>query len=205
MTNPALEDNSNPTIDYYRKNAAQYFLDTLYLDSSQLRERFLSFVPHHGHIVDLGCGSGRDSRYFLDYGFRVTAVDACEELAALAEKVLGQKVMIERIEDFSLTEAADAIWACASLLHIPKVDLKPTLIRLKGSLKVGGIIYATFKYGDQERAEGQRRMTDLNEQQAATLIESCDGFRVIDQWITDDVRPDKKDSRWLNLILQRVS
>ncbi|MGR5205469.1 class I SAM-dependent methyltransferase [Vibrio sp. PNB23_22_7] len=81
--------------------------------------------------MDAGCGSGRDSKNFLNLGYQVVAFDANELLVALASKHLGQTVTRATFESFSAEpESFDAIWACASLLHVPSEDLPRTFSRL---------------------------------------------------------------------------
>lgn len=75
------------TIDYYNQNAKQYYKSTVSLDFSDNRDRFLKYLPAAGHILDFGCGSGRDTKAFLKKGFLVTAVDGSKEMCKLATKL----------------------------------------------------------------------------------------------------------------------
>jgi 2-polyprenyl-3-methyl-5-hydroxy-6-metoxy-1,4-benzoquinol methylase len=199
------QDIHDETLSFYRANALQYFTDTIGLNTGKLRDRFLALVPPGSHIVDLGCGSGRDSQHFLSLGFRVTAIDACQELASLAEKAIGQPVIVERIESVVLEEPADGIWACASLLHVRRRDLSLVLCNLSRSLKIGGVLYASFKHGKSERLEGQRLMTDLNEEGVMALVRDCDRFGLFDLWLSTDVRPQANGNLWTNIILRRTN
>lgn len=72
------------SVAYYNKNAQQFLDETLHVDMSALYDAFLPLLSENAHILDAGCGSGRDSREFLARNYRVTAFDASEKLASLA-------------------------------------------------------------------------------------------------------------------------
>lgn len=187
--------------DYYNENAAEYFASTVNVDMHALRERFLTHLPARGHILDAGCGSGRDSLAFLNAGYRVTAFDAAPKMAALAEERIGQSVEVLRFQDVTWSNTFDGIWACASLLHVPRSELPDALQRLERALKPGGILYVSFKYGDGEREAGGRRFTDLDETGLATLLERVSGLRRLEQWITGDQRRGRAHEPWFNALL----
>ena len=69
------------SVDYYNQHAQQFIVDTLEVDMAPLYTRFLPLLPEGAHILDAGCGSGRDAAHFLAQGFRVSAMDASEVLA----------------------------------------------------------------------------------------------------------------------------
>src|SRR5262245_44821759 len=110
---------SDLTVVYYDAHAAEYARDTLGVQVAPLYEPFLTLVPPGGHVLDVGCGSGRDALAFLGRGFRVTAIDASGEMARLASVQTGQAVAVLRVQELSYEEEFDGIWACASLLHVP--------------------------------------------------------------------------------------
>ena len=72
------------TIVYYEQNADSFIDGTLGADMDDLRQGFLKLLPEGSYILDFGCGSGRDTKAFLDAGYRVDAVDGSEELCRRA-------------------------------------------------------------------------------------------------------------------------
>ena len=109
---------ADSTIRYYNENARAYFDSTVALDMGKLYGPFLKHLRPGSKVLDAGCGSGRDSLFFKNQGFQVTAFDASKEMVKLASELLDQKVLLMSFEDLSLTEQYDGIWACASLLHV---------------------------------------------------------------------------------------
>lgn len=113
----------NNTLDFYNNNSKTYIEKTLSGDTTNLYNKFLKYVPQYGAILDLGCGSGRDSIEFIKRGYNLTAVDGSREIANAASKIIGQQVICRRFEELKLTQTFDGIWACASLLHVNKKDI----------------------------------------------------------------------------------
>jgi len=191
-------------IDYYEKHAAQFCEDTLGVDMTPLYQRFLPLLPQRGHILDAGCGSGRDARAFAAQGFRVTAFDASRTLIKTAEQYLGQPVHQLRFEDIGWQRRFDGIWACASLLHVPEAELDDAMLRLRNSLKSGGILYASFKHGAGERDSDGRRFTDLDEAGLSALLGRVEGLEELETWATGDLRAGRETELWLNTLVRRT-
>lgn len=101
-------------------------------------------------MLDLGCGTGRDTRALIDAGLTVTAVDGSAEMAQEAEKRIGKSVRVLLFEDLDYTEAFDGVWANASLLHVPRAGLPDVLARVYRALKPSGLLFASFKTGGTE-------------------------------------------------------
>ena len=72
------------TLEYYNQAAQDYTADTINADVSKLYPFFLTHLPLNAYIMDLGCGPGRDSKYFLEKGYRILSVDGSEEFCKLA-------------------------------------------------------------------------------------------------------------------------
>ena len=87
------------TLDYYNKNSEEYFNSTLNVDMTNTYKPFLKLVPKDGKILDLGCGSGRDSMNFMKLGYEVTAVDGSKELAKKASVLLGKEVIVNTFKN----------------------------------------------------------------------------------------------------------
>ena len=194
-------DLGTEAIAYYEEHAQTFFDGTVNLDLSALHQRFLAHVPTGGHILDAGCGSGRDARAFLEQGYTVTAFDAAPALAELASAHGGLPVAVLRLEEIDWQNHFDGIWACASLLHLSLPELPNVLRRLATALKPGGVLFTSFKQGHGEREHGGRRFTDLDEAGLAALLRTAPCFTRLETWITLDRRPDRADERWLNMLL----
>jgi SAM-dependent methyltransferase len=194
----------NTTIKYYNKNAKQFTEGTVDVDFSEIQERFLELLPKGGLILDLGCGAGRDTKYFLKRGYLVEALDGSEELCAVAKKNTGIDVKCMYFQDLNESEKYDGVWACASLLHLLHEEILPVLKKVENALKPNGIFYISFKYGEFEGERNGRYFTDMTEARMAKLLEGVEGFTVLDEWITNDVRPGREDEKWLNLFLKKA-
>ena len=191
------------TLNYYNQHAQTFSDSTLNVDMSALYAEFLPLIPKHGHILDAGCGSARDAMYFKQQGFTVSAFDASPELAKLASNYLQQAVEVKTFQQLNCTNKYDGIWCCASLLHVPKVELPQVFLKLQNALKPNGVLYVSFKYGTQERVHNGREFTDLNEDGLTALIAHHTELKTLKQWQTVDQRPERESEVWLNALLTR--
>jgi SAM-dependent methyltransferase len=192
----------NQTLNYYNQNATEFFNTTFNVDMESLYQAFLQYLPQDAFILDLGCGSGRDTLAFKQKGYRVEALDYSRKLVALASQQTGLQVRFESFYDLSDQSRFDGIWACASLLHCERHRLAEVLEKMLQALKSDGVIYMSFKYGDSDREKDGRAFTDLNEQQVQEFLAQFDQVSLVQQWITIDKRPDRKEE-WLNFIIQK--
>ncbi|MBB5183952.1 class I SAM-dependent methyltransferase [Catenisphaera adipataccumulans] len=192
------------TIDYYNQNAERFAAGTVDVSFTTTQDRFLGFLPAHGKVLDFGCGSGRDTKYFLDHGYSVDAVDGSEELCKLASQYTGIEVRQMYFNELDERSVYDGIWACSSILHVPFVELHEIFQRMKTALKTGGVMYTSFKYGNFEGMRNGRYFTDLTEQTLQNLIDQIPDLVIVDEWISNDVRPDRASEKWLNTIIKKV-
>jgi SAM-dependent methyltransferase len=188
-------------MDYYENNAKAFVESTLRVDMQTLYQRFLPLLPERAYILDAGCGSGRDAKTFIERGYQVTAFDASAEIAALAEKEIGQPVQVQRLQDIQYQNQFDGIWACASLLHVPAKELPDVFRRLARALKPNGVIYCSFKYGQAEYEKQGRWFTDLDEAGLRVLVDEIEELAIKGLWVTADRRPGRGQELWLNGIL----
>jgi SAM-dependent methyltransferase len=194
---------SDPTLDYYAARADEFVRETLAVDMTPLYEPFLALVRPGGRVLDAGCGSGRDARAFLRRGYAVTAFDASPELARLASGVVGQPVGVLRFQDVAYEEAFDGVWACASLLHLPRAGVRDAVGRLVKALVPGGVLYVSFKRGAGEGERGGRHFTDYTADGLRTELNGCAGLAVVGVWESADVRPGREAEGWVNALARK--
>jgi SAM-dependent methyltransferase len=195
---------SERTIAYYDANAEAYLLETVDVPMGTLYESFLELVPSGGRILDAGCGSGRDAREFLRRGYEVTAIDASSVLARVASERTGVHVTVLRFEDMSWDSKFDGVWACASLLHVPRADIDGVFNRFIKALRPGGGWYVSFKLGEAEEFRESRLFSDYTEQSLRELVRRHPQLELARGWVTDDARAERVGHRWLNALLKRV-
>ena len=191
------------TVQYYNRHAREFAEGASGVDCSGRQNRFLSHLPEGALILDFGCGSGRDTRYFLGKGFRVEAADGSEELCRLASVYTGIPVKQMLFQELEETEKYDGIWACASILHLRREELPEVFRKMYRALNPGGILYVSFKYGDFEGERNGRYFTDMTEETAEELLESVPELKIKERWVTGDVRAGRGAEKWLNMILRR--
>ena len=190
------------TIDYYDKNAKSFADSTADIEFSEMQDSFLSNLKEGALILDFGCGSGRDTCYFLKKGYKVTALDGSAELCRIAEEKTGIPVIQMDFSEFAEKDKYDGIWACSSILHLPRQELKKVLVHMEQALHIGGIIYTSFKYGDFEGMRNGRFFNDFTEDSFRIFISEIEQLVIEKMWITKDARPGRQDEKWLNMILR---
>jgi SAM-dependent methyltransferase len=191
------------TLEYYNKNAAGFVWGTVSVDLKKTQDRFLEKLAAGDYILDFGCGSGRDTKYFLEKGYQVDAADGSEELCKMASDYtkIGVKQML--FEELDEIQKYDGIWACASILHLSKTVLADVLKKMAVALKNDGVVYISFKYGDFEGERNGRYFTDFTYEIFKEYLKNISELQIEEYWITGDVRPGRGDEKWLNLILRK--
>lgn len=199
-----MSEREERTIDYYNLNALEFQESISKANMNEACDRFLSYFSRPAYILDLGCGTGRDSRYFRNCGHSVLPVDASKEMCKIASDVSGVTARLLKFEDLYYIEEFDGIWACASLLHVEREKLPEILCRINKALKPKGILYMSFKYGKASEERNGRFFTDMTEDNIPFLCNDNSSFKVLEYYISSDVRPERGDECWLNIIAQKL-
>ena len=193
----------NKTLDFYNNNSKIYIEKTLSGDTTNLYNNFLKYVPKGGAILDLGCGSGRDSIEFIKRGYNLTAVDGSKEIANAASKIIGQQVICSRFEELKLNETFDGIWACASLLHINKRYLINVIKNISSNLEDNGVFYMSFKYGKGEYIDEKGRYFNCYiEETFKEMILAVPKLEIIKIYKSEDTIDGRNNLQWLNVLLK---
>jgi SAM-dependent methyltransferase len=220
-----MKHNENSTISFYNDNAENYIASTLNADMTEHYGKFLPLVPVGGLILDAGCGSGRDSKFFLDRCYRVEAFDASVVMVDFAKNLTGLDVKCAGFETVQYdTGAFDGIWACASLLHVDRDSLVRILKKYQTLLRIGGVMYLSFKNGEGV----ENRNIDLTNNNVSSyvdgvlshvdgrefyfyninslreLIEVNDGFEIVDIYLSGDVRPGRESEQWVSAVVRKI-
>ena len=194
----------NKTIDYYNQNADLFVRGTVSVNFKETQDKFLQLLTGK-KVLDFGCGSGRDTKYFLESGFDVTATDGSEELCKSASAYTGIQVKHMLFQDLDEADCYDGIWACSSILHLSKDEIRIVINKMSRALKLNGIIYTSFKYGNFEGERNGRFFTDFTLELFKDFISDVKDIVIEEYWITGDVRPGREDEKWLNLILRKIA
>jgi SAM-dependent methyltransferase len=209
MSNPQLSTllkEEQATQKYYDAHAQSYFDLTLRINMSAVYNRFLRYVPAHGRILDAGSGSGRDTLAFVERGYQVDAFDASAALCALSTRMTGVQARVLRFQEFESLPRYDAIWACASLLHVPKDELPDAIRRLIAALKPGGAMYVSFKHGAGERiSEDGRFFIDLDEPALRQLFSAFSCLKLAEVWVSIGEGAHRGRDEWINAIALKTS
>ncbi|MCQ2965409.1 MAG: class I SAM-dependent methyltransferase [Alphaproteobacteria bacterium] len=201
--NEQLSTDAIKTLKYYDDNASTFIGETQKLNFDTLQKKFLSFIPVKSKILDFGCGAGRDSNYFINSGYFVTAIDGSPEMCKATEQLIHQKVICSTFQDFTPIEQYDGIWACASLLHLTTNELPPILSKLSNCLKNDGCFYISFKYGEYAGIYNDRYYTFMTENNFNQILQNLPNLEVIEYLKTTDIRPNRSEE-WLNIFLKKI-
>lgn len=200
-----MKDYINDTLKYYDDNIESYkehwLNDFTKNYNFEIPDIFLSYLSNNSHILDLGCGTGRDSKYFVDKGYQVTSVDGSYEMCNIAQSLLKKEVEQINFLDINYKEEFDGVFACASLLHLDNKDLIVVLNKISRALNQNGILYTCFKYGNSTRVDNGRFYNDMNEEKFLDLIKNIENLKIIKCWISEQY---KSDTKFLNYIIKKV-
>ena len=193
------------TLKYYNENAEAYCEATKNGNMEEAYNRFLVLLPDKAYILDFGCGSGRDSKYFLAHGYTVRAIDGSEKLCELASEYIGQKVDYMKFDELSDVETYDGIWACSSILHVERENLPDILKKMIRALKDNGVIYTCFKIGDTEVVQDGKYYNYMTREILEDMLRQIDlDSEVVDYYESGTAKNvDRPTATWGNYLIKK--
>lgn len=193
------------TLQYYNKNAKTYCEQTLEGNMQENYDNFLKYLFTNAYILDFGCGSGRDSKYFIDNGYKVKAIDGSIEMCRFASKYINQEVICMKFEELDELNTYDGIWACSSILHVEKESLPNVLNKMINALKVNGIIYTSFKVGKGYEIKERKYYNYITKDEMIQILANLNkNVKLIDYFETlPSTKRIAKNTIWGNFIIKK--
>lgn len=194
------------TLAHYERNADDFWSGTKDHDVSQNRLALLSRFPDRQclDILDFGCGPGRDLRWFREQGHRPIGLDGCARFCAMAREFSGCEVWQQQFLQLNLPAGHfDAIFANASLFHVPSSELPRVLQELHHTLRPGGILFTSNPRGNAEGWSGERYGHWIDRESSCTYLLQA-GFTVVDHYYRPPGLP-RAQQPWLAIVSQKVA
>lgn len=191
----------NSTIEYYNQHVKQFVSTTVDVDFKEIQDKFINKLPGKMYLFWLWFRARYEM--FFECGLTVTAIDGSEEMCKAASEYTGIQVRRMLFEELNGKDCYDGIWACSSILHLPKEILKRVFFKMRDALRSNGIIYTSFKYGNFEGERNGRYFTDFTIETFSDFIKEVPEIYIEEKWISTDVRPGRNKEKWLNLILRK--
>jgi len=204
---------------YYEQHADVYAGKFDKFDFSGVRQRFVfaaqekaptnNYEGVAGHILDAGCGTGRDTLEFIKQGYVVTAFDPSPAMLRFCNRKIRKAAAVKETElaakasrtveltfdELSFRNEFDGIWAAASLLHVPPQLMPDTLRNLFRALKPDGLIFFSLKYGSGEHERDARFYTYYGRQEIRAMLQNISEAKEIAIWLTDSQGKDLSDEQ----------
>lgn len=175
-------------------------------------DKFISFLKPGGLILDVGCGPGLKTKYFIEKGFKVVGVDFSEKMIEIAKKEAPQgKFFVLDVKNVTdLKESFDGIYAHAVLLHIQKKEIENVLRDLTDNLKYKGYIYIAVKEQRPNQPDEEIK-TENNYGYKYKRFYSYFTFEELDNYLKDlKIKIRYRDftvfrnTRWIEVIGQKI-
>ncbi len=197
------------SIEYYNKNAKKYINDTENVEMSNLYSKFEKYLSAKASILDIGCGSGRDSLYFKEKGYDVFAHDGSKAMVDYAKQFLGERVALAKFDEFDTKNlfdeeiSFDGLWACSSLLHVAEEDMLSVLKKYITYLKENGVFFMSFKHRENNHEKDGRIFTNFTKEKLDHLLGKLNDICILEYVETVDARDGRQDEGWISVIIQK--
>ena len=204
-----MEPHEQITIAEYQLTAEDYRIGTWHHDVSQNRNALIAAMnKSDGKILDLGCGSGRDLVAFQEMGYQVTGLDATPAFVEMASQIAGCEVWQQSFLSLDLpSKTFDGIFANASLIHVPSVEMLGVLENLHQALSKNGILLMSMVRSDREgyseRPTGFRYVTGWEYESLKPILEAAK-FQIIDRYYRPQGSP-IEECTWLVMVAQKIA
>jgi ubiquinone/menaquinone biosynthesis C-methylase UbiE len=165
--------------------------------------RFTAHLAPGARVLDLGCGPGQDTVWLAEQGYAATGVDLSSGMLREARR-RGVAAPLVQADLRCLPFRGGSycgLWACASLLHIPKAQVEAT-VREMARVARPGIVYIAVKRGMgeawvEDEGGGKRFFAYYDPGELRALVAGA-GCTVLSLWETEDSAG--RSRSWINLL-----
>ena len=179
-------------MSYYSEHTEEYIQQTFSTDMSEKYALLEPFLHEGASILDVGFGGARDMMHFKSRGYDVSGIDIEPNFVKHALS-LGLDATLSDVREYQTQRKYDAIWACASLLHLTQEELFPVIDKLLSFLKIDGVLFLSMKKGEGMKIDEKgRRMLYVNEKMFSS-------YNIV---LSKDTYEEARDLTWLNLIIK---
>ena len=119
-------------------------------------KHFVSLLPSHALVLDLGCGHGVNAAYFRDQGLQVEAWDLSTSMQKVAKQEFDIDVQLRGFDDLEAKQKYQAICVNYSLLHMPPDTVPNYLSAIAQALQTDGILHLGMKLTDDSEHNTER-------------------------------------------------
>ena len=200
-----LRQISELTIGHYDHMAAAYWAGTRDHDVGQNYAAFLDAMegdPPYS-ILDLGCGPGRDLRYFNSLGHEASGLDGSKEFVIMARRYSGCEVLHQDFLAMSLGKGRyDGVFANASLFHVPSQELPRVLLELFETLRHRGVLFCSNPRGGNEEGVADDRYACFLDLDTWRNYVTAAGFTEIHHYYRPPGLP-RHQQWWLATVLRK--
>ena len=191
------------TIDFYNLQSFEYSSWSSKHRNDDILIKFISMLPEKSKILDLGCGAGHDSLYFVSKEFSVTALDASQKILETIPKNPNIKIINSDFISFKNKIKFSGIWSSFSLQHIKKKYLLSTVQFLEKYLLQQGIFYIGIHEGNKELRDSLGRYYCYYEEVEILDYLNKAGFKLINFSRDKSKSYDGDDINIMHLFLQK--
>lgn len=200
-----LENVEKTTLGHYNDNAHSFWLGTKDHDIAQNYRALLSHCEQGASldILDFGCGPGRDVGYFKSLGHRPVGLDGSQTFCEMARQYSGCEIICQEFLKLDLPAARfDAVFANASLFHVPSQELPRVLAELHACLRPGGILFSSNPRGNNEGWSNGRYGNFIEFDEASTCLRAA-RFTIQSHYYRPEGAP-RNQQPWLAIVCKSV-